>query len=85
MPRYLPYAISPTEKTVCGVCVCVCVCVCACVPIGVMEYAVGSTHVINGTSLISSIIDDTPLYQPTRSLWDNQTERGTTSQDHRYM
>jgi hypothetical protein len=49
----------------------------------VMEYAVGSTHVINGTSLISSIIDDTPLYQPTRSLWDNQTERGTTSQDHR--
>ena len=73
--------------TVC-VCVCACVRVCVCVTCvltGVIEYAVGSTHIINGTSLISSIIDDTPLYQPTRTLWDSHMERGPMSQDHRYI
>lgn len=35
-----------------------------------MEYAIGTTHVMNGPSLISSVMDETPLYHPAPSLWD---------------
>lgn len=58
---------------------------------GLMEYSVGSTHIINSVSLISSVMEDTPLYQPVRTLWDSDSPtfsgsgRAPPPQDNRYI
>ena len=58
---------------------------------GLMEYSVGSTHIINSVSLISSVMEDTPLYQPVRTLWDSDSPTSSGSgrapppQDNRYI
>ena len=55
---------------------------------GFMEYSVGTTHVINGASLISSVMEDTPLYRPSRMLWDNQMDSASDQRpppDRRYI
>ena len=47
-----------------------------CLASGVMEYAIGATHVTNGPALVSSVMGDTPLYHASRSLWENITDGG---------
>lgn len=92
MLRYRLCVTSVLEKTVCvrgGGRGCSFKVLCCA---GLMEYAVGTTHILNGVSLVSSVMEDTPLYQPAKSLWDNQLESPSASgtgrapsQDRRYI
>ena len=41
---------------------------------GSVEYVVGTTHIINGTSLLGSLMQDTPFYNRPGKLWDNQVD-----------
>ena len=37
------------------------------------DYLIGTTHIMNGPSLVNSVLSLTPKYRPTK-LWENQLD-----------